>query len=96
METKILEIRDVATKIEVVAMKFEPDNEAEHDLVQDAGYGEGDYQLRYTLVGKLHDGKLLSDPYKQPGKTLRVAHQMIQENFYELESGDVVDVERGG
>ena len=45
METKLFEIRDAATFIPIMAVRFTPAGEAEQFLLARAGYGlEPDYQ----------------------------------------------------
>ncbi len=99
MTTKLLEIRDVATFIPVLAVRFDHDEEleAERYLLARAGYGltredQSGYVLLCQISGGL--GRCGCDPYDWGGNsTYSLAHDWIIKHFEELASGDVVDVE---
>ncbi len=105
MKTLLLEIRDRATFIPVLAVRMGPDT---HDEVNDhwrkeewlmrrAGYNLTEPPFCVILC-RLEaagcDGNATYDPYSWSGaRTLPVAHLFIVEHWDELRSGDVVDVE---
>jgi len=92
MEAKLFEIRDVATFIVMLAIKLEPECEADRYLLTRAGYGrEAKRQGLCRISGG--DGESHCDPFKWPNNTLKIAHQWFQDNWEKLESGAVIDVE---
>ncbi len=100
MEIKLFEIRDTATFIPVMAVRLTPYSREEMYLLGRAGYGQdaetqGRYVLLWRIAGEVHEATC--DPYQWPGnpgvRTLPQAHQHIIDNWIELESGDVIDVE---
>ena len=96
MTTKVLEVRDSATCINVVAIRFDPANEAEARIFRRAGYGNAHTQRDYVAVMRI-DGDVSAklDVYDWPrsARTLPAAHDYIRTHFDELSPGDVVDVE---
>jgi hypothetical protein len=98
MLAKLLEIRDAATFIPVLAIQFGSENEAERYLAARAGYGcTIDDQKLYVFLCKI-DGDGAGgtyDPQGWPGgaRTMLIAHRFIVAHFDELEPGAVVDVE---
>lgn len=98
MRTKILEVRDSATRITVLAIRFDPADETEFAMFSQNGYGHDiNTQSRYVAVMRIDGGNLEAklDPYHWDGgtRTMPLAHQFIATHFDELETGDVVDVE---
>lgn len=97
MTPKLLEIRDCGTCIPVLAIRLEPENEAERWLLARSGFGiTPDAQREYIAVWKLDGGRdvCTTDPFQHGGgpRTMPTAHQFIEQHFDELESGAVVDV----
>jgi hypothetical protein len=92
MIAKLFEVRDRATFLPVIATSMtSPANEAEFYLLRRAGYG---VQPLILLTRLDADGRPANyDPYAWGDRTMRVAHQHIQDHWLTLESGDVVDVE---
>lgn len=90
MEIKLLEIRDVATRIAVMAISTQPANQQQRALIRSAGYSDN---YRDVLVIDLHSCEGSYDPFKQRSDTRRLAHEWIRERFATLKDGDVVDVE---
>lgn len=92
MKSKVLEIRDRATFIPVVATEMFPENEIQSYYLRHSGYGF-DYPL--VLVTTLDGRECEYDPFKwgTNPRTMFEAHMYIQEHFNELNEGDVVDVE---
>lgn len=91
MRTKILELRDKATFIPVVAVKMMPDAANERYLLRRAGYSTDGNPL--VLLTRADGGKSAYDPYDWGDRTFHTAHLYIEEHWNELEDGDVVDVE---
>jgi len=91
METKVLEIRDRATFIPVLAIKMRCDKPNQIYYVHlRCGYpNDGDA----IVVIRLDDQRAHADPHDWSGRTMPVAHNHIIEHFDALDDGDVVDVE---
>lgn len=95
---KILEIRDRATYIPVVAVRLEPRNEHERYLLATAGYGTNPAeQAAFVLVSKINGGHCQANvdrfAWVPSDRTMQVAHRYIEKHFDELNAYDVVDVE---
>ena len=94
---KFLEIRDRATCITAIAVKFSPESEQERWLLMTAGFGNLVVeQQEYVLFGSINGGArdIFTDPYKQKGcRTMCIAHLYVRDNFNELKNGQVIDVE---
>ena len=100
MESKLFEIRDRATFIPILAVRLTPASEAERYLLARSGYGlDPDYQGAYVILCRIVGGA--SQAHTTPDawgrgqgtRTLSTAHHYIINNWEELTSGDVVDVE---
>jgi hypothetical protein len=106
MRVKLLEVRDRGTCMPCFA--FKP-NEAKEDHENDAyakqhivesflvgrsGYGGN---CDAVVFGSLVDpNRCQYDPYSWPhdgARTLKAAHHYVSENWGDIESGDVIDVE---
>lgn len=93
MESKVLEIRDRATYIPVIATKMSPENDIENYYLRHSGYA---FDPALILVTTLNHPQSSYDPFKWSGgggRTLFEAHLYIQDHFDELKTGDVIDVE---
>lgn len=94
LKNKILEVRDRATFISVLAVQMNPTSsnveliETQH--LRRCGYGNIDMILMTRLDGS---GKATVDPYEWDDRTMQTAHQYITINWSLLKTGDVVDVE---
>jgi len=99
MKAKLLEIRDAATFIPVMAINLKPDNENQRYLLSRAGYGViKQQQASYVIVVKMIGDITLAshDPYGWNGglvRTMTVAHKFIVDHFDKLRDGDVIDVQ---
>ncbi len=98
MISKLFEIRDRHTLIVVLATRLEPNDAAEHYLFARSGYGEyPSDQAEYVLVTQIDGGHGIatSDPFKwdYSARSMRVAHHHILQQFDQLETGAVIDVE---
>lgn len=96
-EVKLFEIRDEGTCMVCIAIKPHPQDDVERWCYARSGYGtEAHGQRQYVMLAPMHAGlgTLTCDPFKHgPARTLRVAHQYIIDMWYELSSGEVVDVQ---
>ena len=95
METKILELRDRATFIPVLAMRLSSENEAERSLLARGGWGINSEDHKQYIILMRMDGQVNAnfDPCDWGDRTFSVAHSYITKEFDNLVSGDVVDVE---
>lgn len=92
MQTKILEIRDSATFIAVLAIDMNAPDDPERYYLR--RYGHPNDGAPNILLARVNgDGTASNDPYAWGGRTFPVAHNYIIEHWRELKSGDVVDVE---
>lgn len=96
MQVKLFEVRDRSTFIPVMATKVAAANERQADLLAAAGYGREQRYGDYVILTQINGGRGQSfcDPYDwTAGRTMKVAHQFIHDNFERIEDGFVVDVE---
>lgn len=102
MTSIVLEIRDRATLIPVIAINlFHHKDElelqnygetyAEEAMALHAGFSPT--SLCSTIIVRLDPVAALADVYNEPNLRLRKGYRYIQEHFTELTSGDVVDIE---
>ncbi len=93
MKAIMLEVRDKATFIPIIAIDMSTDcaNDGDRYLLRRAGFSLD------RCVQVVHIERSLShyEPYDWPNssRTMQVAHNYIDEHFDELKSGDVIDVE---
>ncbi len=88
METKMFEIRDIGTFIPVVCVACESDNEQEAYLLRRSGFRTRCIQLSSFIRKQAN-----YDCYDWGDRTYQVAHKYIEENWDNLERGQVIDVE---
>jgi len=103
MEAKLFEIRDSATFIPILAVRLTPAGEEEAYLLARAGYGfDADYQGPSTLgpyvilcriVGGQLEARHTPNEWGPSTRTLSEAHHYIANNWDDLASGVVIDVE---
>lgn len=96
MELKMFEIRDSGTYIPIIAIKLGAENLAQLHMLGRAGYGLiPEEQSKYVLLAQIDGGigTITTDLYAWGNRTMRTAHEYIQNNFDSLENGAVVDVE---
>ena len=95
LESKVLEVRDVATFIPMLAININPaidDDGSQRWLMRRCGYPcDGEPNIILTRLDG--SGKATNDPYAWGGRTYPVAHNYIIEHWDRLTDGDVVDVE---
>lgn len=93
MKSIILEVRDRGTLIPVMATylsNVSGETAEEDKLISRAGYDN----VGMTVLTILESGKSSNDPFKwTDSRTIQNAHFYIHNNFNELYSGDVIDVE---
>lgn len=93
MEVKCLEIRDEGTFIPVICIRPVPENEAQRYLLRRDGY-RGDPSERCIIMIDAQCRGVAYDCYDwRDGRTKGHAHQFIADHWYELQDGDVVDVQ---
>lgn len=96
MEVKCLEIRDANTFIPVICIRPVPDNEAQRYLLRRDGY-RGDASEPCIILIDAQCRGVAYDPYDWPGKkgsrTHCAAHVYIEQHWWTLSDGDVVDVQ---
>jgi hypothetical protein len=95
VEVKCLELRDKGTFIPVICIRPTPDNEAQRWLLRRDGYSGTDEEQCVILINAQCRG-VSYDPYgwdSNTGHTIPYAHRYIREHWFDLQDGDVVDVE---
>lgn len=100
MEVKLIELRDRATFMPMMAVKLESAEDREIYLLRRAGYDrdqvlEGSTQEPYIIFIKLDGVEAQYDPYQWAtrARTVPEAHRYLIEHWSEVSSGDVIDVE---
>lgn len=89
METKFLEIRDRGTCIPVMAQKLTATTLKEMEIFRRYGWGEG----AGIVVTRLDAVEATNDPYRWDcARTMRIAHEYIDNNFDIIPNYSVVDV----
>lgn len=88
---KLVEIRDIGTRVEALAVKMSPDRAEEFPFLRDLGFGS-DSRLVYLIKAETQEAHY--DPFCWGNtRTMRNAHRYIQKHFDELPDFGVVDVE---
>ena len=90
IEVKRVEIRDRATMIPAIALQVTGGDE--DPLLWRAGYGQQPNVVLIHLEGDVSH----NDPYHWPverGRTMRVAHHFLLENWGRFRDGGILDVE---
>ena len=93
LEAKMLEVRDRATFIPVLAIEMDSFHAQTRYLLRRAGWNN----VEVIIVRPTGNLSVTCQPtdwqQHSTGRTLGVAHQYIIDHWEELKSGDVVDVE---
>ena len=94
IESKVLEIRDEATFIGVLAIRMLAANPVQAYYLRRCGYPNDGSSIMLMF---LSDGRATNDPYEWQSmgfgaRTMPTAHDWILQHFNELSDGDVVDV----
>lgn len=88
MISKMFEVRDRGTRIQVIAILTKPEELKEKVFWRDEGFGENDIILVRCEKQEAH-----YDPFAwEDHRTLRTAHLYIRSHFDELPNFSVVDV----
>jgi len=104
MEIKLFEIRDRGTTIKGMAIRLgsplggkRSETPRETRMLASAGFGDDELDHNhYVLLGDMGGGsfKMESSAYQWSGsRTMKVAHEYIEENWDKLKTGDLVDVQ---
>ena len=96
MNVKVLEVRDRATMIPVMAVQLGAANNTERWLLMVAGYGYStDDHKGYILLCQINGGRgeMVSDPFMHKMPEMQQAHIYIQDHWAELDHGAVIDLE---
>lgn len=90
MDGKIIEIRDSATCLIVVAFRTYTFNNS----VENWGFRREGFGPDSVYLVRLNDQQCAYDPFKWANsRTMFQAHLYLQDHYDELESGDVLDIE---
>lgn len=93
LQSLILEVRDHATMIPVVATLMRSEHVKAYRLLRAAGYGHDPATPRLVMLCRATGGgKAEYDPHSWGDRTMTNAHTYIEMHFDELEHGSVVDV----
>ena len=91
MIIKLLEVRDRATLLPVFAIDTAASNEGQRYLLRRCGFNPDGKSI---IIARLNgEGNSSADAYHWNDRTMQTAHLYIEEHFYELDDGDVIDVE---
>jgi len=91
MDFKMLEIRDAGTAIWAAAFLCESNDPQESYILRRAGFGRDTNLIQIVVFS---NSRSCYDPYEwNMARTMRVAHDWVQKNWHEINSGDVVCVE---
>lgn len=95
MITKILELRDSATFIPIMAIQLNTEDAKERYLCARAGFGQTNISFnQYIYIFPLNCSKSVNfDIYEWSDRTYFTAHKYVIENWDKLKIGDVIDVE---
>ena len=89
MKTKIFEVRDNKTHIEVIATKLKADN-----VIEEYNLGHCGFDSDIVMLTNLETMETNYDSYNwDDTRTIRNAHNYINEHFDELENCAVIDIE---
>lgn len=95
MEVKLFEVRDKGTFVVCLGVELKKSKELtpkEDYLIGRAGYSEHPLILFGSIVGGMVN-EFNYDPYDWKQRTYKYAHHYVQDNWDDLKSGDLVDVE---
>jgi hypothetical protein len=86
MEIKLIEVRDRATCMPVLAIKLQPEDSRQEWLLARAGFGSDPYVVYIPLVSAPWD------PFEHGDRTRVTSHRHLVENWDSIVDGAVVDV----
>ena len=93
LQSKLLEIRDNFTRIDVIATKMASENSVEHSILRHNGYSD---EYPVIIVTRIENGESTNDPFKwgtDRGDTMHQAHMYIRDHFDEIPDLWTVDIE---
>lgn len=93
IETKIFEVRDRGTFAPVMAVRLTSTIMAEIYLLRRSGFSISTKYSPQILLVRMGDSTAEFSEFDWTSRTLRTAHRHIRENWDQLETGSVVDVE---
>lgn len=100
METKLIEVRDIGTRVEVLAIRLGSTNEAEQFILASAGYGRGPWEFStYVLLIDLNTPLRIwlnsteCDMAHRMTRTYPITHKELEDHWDKYQSGDVLDVQ---
>jgi len=92
---KFFEIKDKGMTVLAMAVKIDADLMCERDckIIKAAGHQVNNFRLQLT---RLRDGetKFLHTGWVMRGRMMKIAHKYIDENFDDLASGEVIEIEK--
>ena len=91
MEAKLIEIRDAATAIPAIVVRMDSNHVAERYWLGRQGYLH--VSVPWVLMMPLTYPEFHSDPNTWASRTFRIAHEYVQIEWDNIETGDIVDVE---
>ena len=90
MPVKLLVIRDADNVIPVMAIRLQSTSALQQSVLAKAGYKP---DAREVILVALASAETQVDPRNWRGpRAMKVAHQCIEDSFYELVDGQVIDV----
>lgn len=92
MTSKLFEVRDKGTFVPVLCTLMESEHGQERWLLARAGYG-GPCGLVLMAGLVAHPDKCTYSPHDWGNRTRQTAHRYITENWHNLSTGAVIDVE---
>ncbi len=94
MESKLFEIRDRATFLPVIATKMQTKDFKEFFLLRRSGFSCSDKLIELAILGNNHSKFTYdSSDWEDGTRTMSLAHKHIEDNWAELKTGDVIDIE---
>lgn len=91
---KMVEIRDTCTIIPVFAIRIFPQTEEEKFIVKNYHYGNYESSFPRVILASVYSPWVYVNNYSENrGRTMAIAHKYIEENFDEISSCEVIDVE---
>jgi len=93
MRAIILEVRDRATCIGVLAVELSGESRLENTMLTNMGWDLNYPSVSLTILSSgCSNSRTELNPYLWTDRTMHNAHRHIQKHFHELDTGDIVDV----
>lgn len=90
---KSFEVRDVATFIPVIAVAMQTPSDDDSYLMRRVGYIGYLKGKKNILVTRIDNNVTIGFASEWASNTMRTAHKFIENNFDQLQNGEVIDVE---